>query len=80
MNSLLIDIAELLRKSADKEERTYDYIIKGVKTYYDIECSLKIAVKVLNIEDNKEEVIVLGGDYLGDLTNEDEQKWFEELN
>lgn len=79
MNSLLIDIAELLRRSIGTQGSD-DYIIKGVKTYYDMECSLRIAVKVLNVAENKEEVIILGGDYLGDLTTEDEKQWFEVLN
>lgn len=80
MNSLLLDIADLLRKSAKVQEGTKDYLIKEVKTYYDLECNLRIAVRVYNRAEGKDEVIILGGDYLGDLTSEDEIKWFKELN
>lgn len=80
MNSLLLDIAEQLRNSLKVQEGLKDYLIIGVKTYYDLECALRIAVKVYNRAEEKEQVIILGGDYLGDLTDEDEIKWFEELN
>lgn len=80
MNSLLLDIADLLRKSAKVQEGTKDYLIKEAKTYYDLECNLRIAVRVYNRAEEKDEVIILGGDYLGDLTSEDEIKWFKELN
>lgn len=80
MNSLLLDIAEQLRQNSKVQEGLKDYLIMGVKTYYDLEGSLRIAVKVYNRAEEKEQVIILGGDYLGDLTDEDEKKWFEELN
>ena len=71
MNSLLLDIANQLRK-----EGLNGYLIKAVKNYYDLEGSLRIAVKVYNRAEEKDEVIILGAD----LTNENEEKWFEELN
>lgn len=80
MNSLLLDIAEQLRQNSKVQEGLKDYLIMGVKTYYDLEGSLRIAVKVYNRVEEKDEVIILGADYLGDLTDEDEIKWFEELN
>ncbi len=80
MNDLLLDVTKMLRKNIDKQEENQGYIIKDVKTYYDLEYSLRIAVKVLRLNDYEEEIIVLGGDYVGDFTDEDEQKWFEELN
>ena len=80
MNSLLLDIAEQLRQNSKVQEGLKDYLIMGVKTYYDLEGSLRIAVKVYNRAEEKDEVIILGADYLGDLTDEDEKKWFEELN
>lgn len=80
MNSLLLDIAEQLRQNSKVQEGLKDYLIMGVKTYYDLEGSLRIAVKVYNRAEEKDEVIILGADYLGDLTDEDEIKWFEELN
>lgn len=80
MNSLLLDIAEQLRQNSKVQEGLKDYSIMGIKTYYDLECALRIAVKVYNRAEEKEQVIILGADYLGDLTDEDEIKWFEELN
>lgn len=80
MNSLLLDIAEQLRQNSKVQEGLKDYLIMGVKTYYDLEGSLRIAVKVYNRAEEKDEVIILGADYLGNLTDEDEIKWFEELN
>lgn len=80
MNSLLLDIADLLRKSVKVQEGTKDYLVKEIKTYYDLEGSLRIAVKVYNRAEEKDEVIILGADYLENLTDEDEIKWFEELN
>ncbi len=80
MNSLLLDIANQLRNSLKLQEGLNDYLIKEVKTYYDLELSLRIAVKVYNRAEEKDEVIILGADYLGDLTDENEEKWFEELN
>lgn len=80
MNSLLLDIAEQLRNNLKVQNAKADYNINEVKTYYDLEGSLRIAVKVYNKAEDKEEVVILGGDYLGDLTDEDEVKWFEELN
>lgn len=80
MNSLLLDIAEQLRQNLKMQEGLKDYLIMGVKTYYDLECALRIAVKVYNRAEDKEQVIILGGDYLGDLTLEDEKQWWEELN
>ena len=80
MNSLLLDTAEQLRQNSKVQEGLKDYLIMGVKTYYDLEGSLRIAVKVYNRAEEKDEVIILGADYLGDLTDEDEKKWFEELN
>lgn len=80
MNSLLLDIANQLRNSLKLQEGLNGYLIKAVKTYYDLEGSLRIAVKVYNRAEEKDEVIILGADYLGDLTDEDEIKWFEELN
>ena len=80
MNSLLLDIAEQLRQNSKVQEGLKDYLIIGVKTYYDLEGSLRIAVKVYNRAEEKDEVIILGADYLGDLTDEDEIKWFKELN
>ena len=80
MNSLLLDIANQLRNSLKLQEGLNSYLIKAVKTYYDLEGSLRIAVKVYNRAEEKDEVIILGADYLRDLTEEDEIKWFEELN
>jgi len=80
MNSLLLDIAEQLRSNLEVQNAKADYHIIGVKTYYDLEGSLRIAVKVFNKTEEKEQVIILGGDYLGDLTEKDEIEWFEELN
>lgn len=80
MNSLLLDIAEQLRQNLKMQEGLKDYLIMGVKTYYDLECALRIAVKVYNRAEDKEQVIILGGDYLGDLILEDEKQWWEELN
>lgn len=80
MNSLLLDIAEQLRQNSKVQEGLKDYLIIGVKTYYDLECALRIAIKVYNRAEEKEQVIILGGDYLGDLTTEDEKQWWEELN
>ena len=80
MNSLLLDIAEQLRQNSKVQEGLKDYLIMGVKTYYDLEGSLRIAVKVYNRAEEKDEIIILGADYLGNLTDEDEIKWFEELN
>lgn len=80
MNSLLLDITEQLRKGLKVQNEKADYHILGVKTYYDLEGALRIAVKVYNKEEDKEQVIILGGDYLGDLTTTDEKQWWEELN
>lgn len=80
MNSLLLDIAEQLRSNLKIQNAKADYNINAVKTYYDLEGFLRIAVKVYNKAEDKEQVIILGGDYLKDLTDEDEIKWFEELN
>lgn len=80
MNSLLLDIAEQLRQNSKVQEGLKDYLIIGVKTYYDLECALRIAVKVYNRAEEKNEVIILGADYLADLTDKNEEKWFDELN
>ncbi|MBP3765698.1 MAG: hypothetical protein J6G98_00760 [Bacilli bacterium] len=80
MNSLLLDIANQLRNSLKLQEGLNGYLIKAVKTYYDLEGSLRIAVKVYNRAEEKDEVIILGADLLADLTDENEEKWFEELN
>ena len=80
MNSLLLDIANQLRNSLKLQEGLNGYLIKAVKTYYDLEGSLRIAVKVYNRAEKKDEVIILGADLLADLTDENEEKWFEELN
>lgn len=80
MNSLLLDIVEQLRKDLNVQNKKADYHILGVKTYYDLEGALRIAVKVYNKAEEKEQVIILGGDYLGDLTDKDEKQWWEELN
>lgn len=80
MNSLLLDIAEQLRQNSKVQEGLKDYLIMGVKTYYDLEGSLRIAVKVYNKAEEKDEVIILGADYLENLIDEDEIKWFEELS
>ena len=80
MNSLLLDIAKQLRQNSKVQEGLKDYLIMGVKTYYDLEGSLRIAVKVYNRAKEKDKVIILGADLLEDLTDEDEEKWFEELN
>ena len=80
MNSLLLDIAEQLRSNLKVQNAKVDYNINAVKTYYDLEGSLRIAVRVFNKAEEKEQVIILGGDYLGDLTEKDEIEWFEELN
>ena len=80
MNSLLLDIANQLRNSLKLQEGLNGYLIKVVKTYYDLEGSLRIAVKVYNRAEEKDEVIILGADLLADLTDENEEKWFEELN
>ena len=76
MNSLLLDIAEQLRSNLKIQNAKADYNINAVKTYYDLEGFLRIAVKVYNKAEDKEQVIILGGDYLKDLTDEDEIKWF----
>lgn len=76
MNSLLLDIANQLRNSLKLQEGLNGYLIKAVKTYYDLEGSLRIAVKVYNRAEKKDEVIILGAS----LTDENEEKWFEELN
>lgn len=80
MNSLLLDIARQLRQNLKVQEGLKDYLIMDVKTYYDLEWALRIVVKVYNRAEEKEQVVILGGDYLGDLTDENEIKWFEELN
>lgn len=80
MNSLLLDIARQLKQNLKVQEGLKDYLIMDVKTYYDLEWALRIAVKVYNRAEEKEQVVILGGDYLGDLTDENEIKWFEELN
>lgn len=80
MNSLLLDIAKQLRQNLKVQEGLKDYLIMDIKTYYDLEWALRIAVKVYNRAEEKEQVVILGGDYLGDLTDENEIKWFEELN
>ena len=80
MNSLLLDIAEQLRSNLKVQNAKADYNINAVKTYYDLEGFLRIAVRVFNKVEEKEQVIILGGDYLGDLTEKDEIEWFEELN
>ena len=80
MNSLLLDIADKLREEVMVQERKADYNINEVKTYYDLEGNLRIAVKVFNKVEEKEEIIILGADLLVDLTDEDEEKWFKELN
>lgn len=80
MNSLLLDIAKQLRQNLKVQEGSKEYLIMGIKTYYDLEGSLRIAVKVYNRAEEKNEVVILGADLLKDLTDEDEEKWFEELN
>ena len=80
MNSLLLDIANQLRNSLKLQEGLNGYLIKAVKTYYDLEGSLRIAVKVYNRAEEKDEVIILGADLLADLTKENEEKWIAELN
>lgn len=80
MNSLLLDIAEQLRQNSKVQEGLKSYQIMGIKTYYDLEGALRIAVKVYNRAEEKNEVIILGADYLADLTDKNEEKWFDELN
>ena len=77
MNSLLLDIAEQLRQNLKVQEGLKDYLIMGIKTYYDLEGALRIAVKVYNRAEEKNEVIILGADYLADLTDKNEEKWFD---
>ena len=79
MNSLLLDIANQLRNGLKLQEGLNGYLIKAVKTYYDLEGSLRIAVKVYNRAEEKDEVIILGADLLADLTDENEEKWCEEV-
>ena len=80
MNSLLLDIAKQLKQNLKVQEGLKEYLIMGIKTYYDLAGSLRIAVKVYNRAEEKNEVVILGADLLKDLTDEDEEKWFEELN
>lgn len=80
MNSLLLDIAKQLRQNLKVQEGLKDYLIMGVKTYYDLEGSLRIAVKIYNRAEEKDKVIILRADLLDDLIGVDEEKWFEKLN
>lgn len=87
MNSLLLDIKDLLNEKKKIQEGLKDYQIKDIKMYYDLEQSLHIAVKVYVRAEDRDRFLILGIDDLEDLRydlNEDnieeQEKWFEELN
>lgn len=81
MNSVLLDIAEYLDKHNFVSPLS-SYEVRGVKTYYDAEMILRIAIKVYIKDEDKVEVILLGADNLEYLEHDRQsvEQWFEELN
>lgn len=86
MNSVLLDIKDMLNKYKKMQEGRNSYIIQDIKTYYDFEYSLHIALKVYVRTENKTKYLILGIDDLEDLrvdltdNLEEQEKWFKELN
>ena len=81
MNSLIFDIANMLRENEKLQNGLDIYQIKEVKTYYDLEYSLRIAIKVYNRTIDEDEIFILNMENIEDFDSiEDKEKWFEELN
>lgn len=85
MNSLLVDIKDMLNEKKKLQNGLKDYQIQDIKMYYDLEQSLHIAVKVYVRDEDRVRFLILGIDDLEDLryemTNDitEQEKWFNEL-
>lgn len=85
MNSLLLDIKDMLNKKKKLQNGLKDYQIEDIKMYYDLEQSLHIAVKVYVRDEDRVRFLILGIDDLEDLRYEmtdditEQEKWFNEL-
>lgn len=87
MNSVLLEIKEYFKKNLCYNLKTQegyktnkDYIVEDIKSYYDLEGALRLAIKVYITEEKRTEVVIIGADLLEDLTNENQEKWFDEIN
>lgn len=85
MNSLLVDIKDMLNEKKKLQNGLKDYQIEDIKMYYDLEQSLHIAVKVYVKDEDRFRFLILGIDDLEDLKYEmtdditKQEKWFNEL-
>lgn len=85
MNSLLVDIKDMLNEKKKLQNGLKDYQIEDIKTYYDLEQSLHIVVKVYVRDEDRVRFLILGIDDLEDLKYEmtdnitEQEKWFNEL-
>lgn len=85
MNSLLVDIKDILNEKKKLQNGLKDYQIEDIKMYYDLEQNLHIAVKVYVRNEDRVRFLILGIDDLEDLRYEmtdditEQEKWFNEL-
>lgn len=84
MNSVLLDLKDLLQDRKKIKEGKTSYHIQDIKTYYDLEYNLHIALKVYVIQEKRTRVLILSIEDLEDLaldtdTEEKTIKWFDEL-
>lgn len=85
MNSLLVDIKDMLNEKKKLQNGLKDYQIEDIKMYYDLEQNLHIAVKVYVRNEDRVRFLILGIDDLEDLRYEmtdditEQEKWFNEL-
>lgn len=85
MNSLLVDIKDMLNEKKKLQNGLKDYQIEDIKMYYDLEQSLHIVVKVYVRDEDRVRFLILGIDDLEDLrfemtdNIEEQEKWFNEL-
>lgn len=83
MNNFILAIADILRGKGNVKEWLNNFLVKEVKSYYDLEGSLRLAVKVFNTYTNEDEIFILNLENIEDFDDsviEDKNKWFEELN
>lgn len=85
MNSVLIDLKDILQDKKKIQEGKVSYHIQDIKTYYDLEYNLHIALKVYVIHEKRTRVLILSIEDLEDLAlgidNEEKTiKWFDELD
>jgi hypothetical protein len=80
MNSLLLDIANMLKEKMKVQEGKADYNIIEIKPYYNLEHEFHIAMKIYDKVEEKEKIVLLGEISLEGLENYmNEEKWFESL-